>query len=218
MLITAGPTRAYLDRVRFLSNVSTGELGFLLCEQLVAAGCEVALVAGPSSFDFESLGLKHLCRVETNDEMEKATLKLCQSFVPDAAVFSAAVLDFAPAKVLDSKVKSKSNWVIKLKPTRKIIDQVGKKFPRVRRIGFKLEWKAATSSAGERDEKRVLSLGLKLIDQKKLEMLVLNFLSEIKGTSHPAVLFARDGSIQMANSKKEIAQAITQYLRGTVLA
>lgn len=205
--MTGGPTRAWLDRVRFLTNVSSGELAYELCRALCRRGFDVALVAGPTSQPFEKLPLARFRPVETADEMHAAVMSLCRTFRPDAAVFTAAVLDFAPARRESGKVTSKGDWVVRLKPTKKIIDDVGKRYPKIRRVGFKLEWKRASQSAAR-------AFARETIRRKNLDALVLNFLSEIKGGAHPACLYLADGSERPARTKRAIASGIARFLSG----
>lgn len=209
VLVTGGPTRAYLDRVRFLSNFSTGELAFEVCRALQGAGAEVALVSGPCCQPFDKLRLKHWRPVETTEEMHREVLRLCRSFRPDCAVFAAAVLDFRPARVARGKLSSKTrSWTLRLVPTPKILDDVGRRHPRIRRIGFKLEWDAKRGKA--RDD-----FARALIEKKGLAGLCLNFLPEIGGGRHLAYLY--DGAALApvtATTKKEIARWIVRQARG----
>lgn len=201
VLVTGGPTRAYLDELRFLSNLSTGELAFRLIKKLQKKA-QVAAVIGPSSFDFASFGSK-VRRIETNREMHSRVMRLCRDFRPDYVVFSAAVLDFEPVRVAKGKVSSsRKRWSIHLKPAPKIIDEVGTKFPSIKRIGFKLEAKKK-SKAG--------AFGRKILEQKKLDALCLNFLPEIKNGLHPAYLF---NGVEMARvqRKQQIVNWISSWI------
>lgn len=206
ILVTGGPTRAYLDRVRFLSNVSTGEVAYRLCRQLSVGGASVLAVIGPAAFDFESLDLAGLRRVETNDEMTRAVIAACRRFRPDVAIFSAAVLDFAPARARAGKVRSADgSWRLELRPTPKIVQEVARRFPEIRRIGFKLEWKR---SRGVRAE----SAADRLRRRQGLDGLCLNYLSEIGRAAHPAVLSFSGAPARHVRTKQGIADAISDYV------
>ncbi len=210
VLVTLGPTRAFLDSVRYLSNYSTGELGSEIAKLLVKQGFEVAVIAGPVQFDLKKLGVKKIEQIVTVEEMLHATLSLCETFKPHYFLPAAAVLDFVPQKSQTGKVSSKKKyWKIKLIPTKKIIDEVQKKFPKIKKFGFKLE--AASYSA----EKNRL-YAEKIMKKKKLEGLCLNFLNQISASQHPATLFFKDGSeitsVQVS-SKTQIAQKIVQFLK-----
>lgn len=206
ILVTAGPTRAYLDRVRYLSNFSTGKLGFLLCQTLLKNKFSVSAVVGPTACPFADLKLHTLIPVETTREMHAAVMNACRKEKPDVVVFTAAVLDFEPTRLEKGKVSSnKKKWTLSLRPTPKIIDDVGKKFPKVRRVGFKLEWGRVKSMAAAQQ-------AIEVLEKKKLDALVLNFLSEIEGKNHPAVFVTRSGSIIEVDTKDEIASAIAQFI------
>jgi len=99
-LVTAGPTREYIDPVRFISNRSSGKQGFELARSLSKKGFETTLISGPTNLKVE--GDINFIKVETADQMFKAT----QNSLPaDVAIFSAAVGDF--------KIKEKNNNKIK---------------------------------------------------------------------------------------------------------
>ena len=102
ILVSAGPTREFLDPVRFLSNRSTGRMGFAVAAAAVAAGHEVALVAGPVEIE-PPAGLAALDRVVSAREMLAALrrrLAWC-----DALVMTAAVADFRPARRSPRKIR-----------------------------------------------------------------------------------------------------------------
>jgi hypothetical protein len=92
-----------------------------------------------------------------------------------------------------------------LRPTPKIIDAVGRRYPRVRRIGFKLEW--------EKKKRDWPSWAKARLREQGLDALCLNFLSQIRGTKHPAYLFDGEGKAKKARSKKEIAAWISRQIR-----
>jgi len=206
ILVTGGPTRAHLDKVRFLTNVSTGELAYLLCAGLCRRKASVSLVAGPTAQPWEKLSLNEMHRVETTEEMSTAVLKSCRNFKPQIAVFAAAVLDFAPRKTVMGKVSSqKRSWVIRLQPTPKIMDQVAAKFPKIRKIGFKLEYKHPQKTALE-------EFALHYIHQKGLEVLCVNFLQDIGQKKHRGYLFTKAGLETVAGTKEAIASKLSHYI------
>ncbi len=205
VLITGGPTRAYLDGVRFLSNISSGELAYELAKRLKKQGVEVALVAGPTCQDFKSLKLKHYHPIETHTQMAEAVFGLCKTFQPHAAIFAAAVLDFAPVEKKVGKVRSSDEWVIRLRPTMKIIDEVKHRFPLIRRAGFKLEWEAEKKQSS-------FELAQHILTKNQLDALCLNYLTELKSKKHPAYLIDKRGPQFKAKTKKEIAKWLTEWV------
>ncbi len=204
VLVTAGPTRAYLDKVRYLSNYSSGQLGYEICREIEKENKVIAVV-GPCEAPLDKLKNTDLIRVETVEEMHHAVMHLCKKHSPDFAVLSAAVLDFAPKKIAAGKRSSKNTWNLQLVPTPKIIDEITKKFPKIKKVAFKLEWKSTSI-------KSLKSFAMKNLKDKSAEVLCLNFLSEIKGKTHPAFLFTRDGKYQKVDTKKAIAHWINRYI------
>jgi phosphopantothenoylcysteine synthetase/decarboxylase len=202
VLVTGGPTRAYIDQVRYLSNHSTGELAYHLCTDLGKANAKVAAVIGPTAFPFSKLKLARYRAVETNLEMYDEVIAACRSFRPQVAIFSAAVLDFAPKRIQSGKVSSnKTRWTIDLVPAPKIIDEVGRQFPTIRRIGFKLQWDVLAGKKLER-------FAMTYLEKKRLDGLVLNFLPQIHGGKHPAYIFTPDGKMTRAQTKAEISRRL----------
>lgn len=206
-MLTTGPTRAYLDPIRYLTNYSTGALGFLLAKKLIEKGFEVAVVSGPCSQPFQKLAGLKLIQVETADQMLRETLNLCKSFKPDYAVFTAAVLDFRPQKFDRSKKTSRSHWTITLIPNPKIIDEVGRLYPGIKRIGFKLETEKPSEAEFEKTAKSLLS-------RKKLEGVCMNFFQDIGKKKHQAWFFCKSGKKKLS-TKSQIAKFIVHFVSQT---
>lgn len=124
ILITAGPTYEKIDPVRFISNYSSGKMGFALAEVCARRGAEVTLIAGPVSQ--ENIGGVRRIDVESNEEMYQASLKHFPH--SDAAILCAAVADFQPESVADKKIKRATDeLIIRLKPTHDIAAALGEK-------------------------------------------------------------------------------------------
>ncbi len=125
LLITAGPTREPIDPVRFLSNRSSGRMGYALAEAAHTAGHEVVLISGPVSLPPPS-GIQ-LIHVETAREMFDAV----RTHLPGctAAIFSAAVADYRPAQVIPQKIKKTSaTLTLELERTEDILGSVRTQF------------------------------------------------------------------------------------------
>ena len=121
IIVTAGPTREYIDPVRFISNPSTGRMGYTIAAVAGSRGADVTLISGPVALD-PPPGVKFI-GVETADEMSAAV----QALVPesDALIMSAAVADFKSREIADRKIK-KENGVpaIDLVPAEDILKTV----------------------------------------------------------------------------------------------
>lgn len=118
VLITAGPTREPLDPVRFLSNRSSGKMGYELAAAFAAEGHGVLLVSGPTALDVpENVDF---LPVETAAEMCDAVSRHLERM--DAAVFAAAVADYTPVSVAAGKIKkSGGSLVLELVPTQDVL-------------------------------------------------------------------------------------------------
>lgn len=102
-LITAGPTREPLDPVRFLSNRSSGKMGYAVAEAAAAQGHDVILVSGPVSLQAPAGAT--LQRIETAQQMWDAVREICATNPPDVAVLAAAVADYRPKEAAPQKIK-----------------------------------------------------------------------------------------------------------------
>ena len=121
-IVTAGPTREYLDPVRYISNESSGKQGFEIALALKRQGVKTILIAGPSNLQ-PVKGLKTV-HVKTSEEMFKAVKK---NLPTDVAVCTAAVSDFKPQKIQKSKIKKGNNYKnLILEKTNDILDFLGK--------------------------------------------------------------------------------------------
>lgn len=107
ILVTAGPTREAIDPVRFLSNRSSGRMGYALAEAATAAGHEVTLVSGPVALSPPQGVALH--RVESAQDIADAVRDLCAKTMPDIAIHAAAVADYRPKVVPTQKIKKRAD-------------------------------------------------------------------------------------------------------------
>jgi len=136
ILITAGPTREFFDTIRFISNPSSGKMGYALAAAAVERGHRVTLVSGPVSLDPPE-GVR-LRRVVSAAEMAAAARAAFAR--ADAAIFTAAVCDYRPERRLRRKLRKQAHTLtVRLVPTEDIAASLGRiKGPRVT-IGFAME-------------------------------------------------------------------------------
>jgi phosphopantothenoylcysteine decarboxylase/phosphopantothenate--cysteine ligase len=135
-LITAGPTREPIDPVRYLSNRSSGKMGYAIAEAALEAGHGVVLVSGPVNLD-PPRGA-HFISILTSDEMYNAVHRGVRDC--DALVMCAAVADYKPQKFLTTKVKKRDeNLSLELVPTRDILGSLQNKDRHLLVVGFAAE-------------------------------------------------------------------------------
>ena len=152
IMITAGPTYEKIDPVRFIGNYSSGKMGYALAEECYRRGAEVTLISGPVSLSC-SEGIKRI-NVESCKEMyEQATKAFPQQ---NAAILCAAVADFKPENVAETKIKrEKDDLLLRLKPTQDIASTLGKmKTSDQRIIAFALETNNEELNAKQKLEKK----------------------------------------------------------------
>ncbi len=164
ILVTAGGTREYIDPVRFISNASTGKMGYAIARTAAARGHIVTLITAPTAMKTPS----HVdtVNVVTSREMFDAVKDNFDQC--DCLIMAAAVSDYAPVRTSKKKMKkSASDLTVKLKPTSDILAWAGKNKKGRIVVGFALE-----------DEKLLERAEQKLTD-KNLDMIVANSLSSI---------------------------------------
>ena len=159
LLITAGPTREYIDPVRFISNASSGKMGYALARSAKTKGHKVTLI---STVDLQPPIGTEFVGVDTAGEMFAAVKKLLGKC--DFLIMTAAVADYAPVKISKTKIKKTSeNITIKLKPTEDILKWAGKNKKKHQAVvGFALE------------DKAVLKNAEKKLTEKNLDMIIAN--------------------------------------------
>ena len=118
-LVTAGPTKEYIDPIRFITNKSSGKQGYELAKSLSRNGYQTTLISGPTNLKIHD-EIK-LIKVETTDQMFKETQK---NLPVDVAIFAAAVADFKVAEKHDVKIKKKDELNIKLEKNVDILSYI----------------------------------------------------------------------------------------------
>ena len=206
-LITAGPTREYIDPVRFLSNPSSGKMGFALAEAAIARGWTVDLVSGPVNLVEPDEVIRY--PVETGEEMFNAVDAL---FDPcDIFISTAAVMDFRPTKRYDHKVKKdQAETTITFESTTDILAEMSERKVSQLMVGFAAE------------SEKVEEYALKKLVKKDLDFIVANEIGGAQGgfcrDHNQVVLLGQDGFREpfALASKKEIAEALLEMLEPAV--
>ena len=199
ILVTAGPTREFLDPVRFLTNRSSGKMGYELAEEALRRGAEVVLVSGPTNLFPPSRA--ELKQVQTAEEMKKEVLKHFPK--ADIVIMSAAVSDFMFAKAASNKVKKeKLGENIKITPTPDILVELGRKKGSKVLVGFAAETENVIDNALKKLKKK----GLDLVVANNVQAEGIGFESDFNQVS---IVFPGGKSIQTDKmTKVEISQII----------
>ncbi|MBN2321612.1 MAG: bifunctional phosphopantothenoylcysteine decarboxylase/phosphopantothenate--cysteine ligase CoaBC [Acidobacteria bacterium] len=153
ILVTAGPTIEDIDPVRFLSNRSSGKMGYAVAEAALRRGAEVHLVSGPTNLQ-PPKGVQ-LTRVRSAAQMKVAVLKMYPDM--DVVVKAAAVADYRPVKAAEQKLKKKKEEVgLHLVPTDDILEVLGKQKKGQILIGFAAETERLLESARDKMKRKNL--------------------------------------------------------------
>ena len=197
VLVTAGPTVEDIDPVRFISNRSSGKMGYAVAETAMRRGADVSLVSGPTNLPVPE-GV-NLVQVRSAAEMKVAVLELFPEM--DIVVKAAAVADYRPSDAAAQKIKKKDeSRSLELVPTEDILDLLGKRKTHQILVGFAAETENLLFSASEK------------MERKNLDFLIANDVSSgVFGSDNSSVhILKRSGeSVFLAQqSKHDIAARI----------
>lgn len=202
-LITAGPTKEKVDPVRYFTNRSSGKMGYALAEQAALMGAKVVLVSGTDSLPAPK-GVK-VVHVESAADMFDSVMAYANE--SDVIIKSAAVADYRPKQVHDSKMKKQpGNMVIELERTKDILFELGQKKTNQFLVGF----------AAETDNMEGYAKG-KLV-KKNADMIVANNVAAegagFAGDTNIVTIFHKDkSSVQLPLlSKQETARRILKEI------
>jgi phosphopantothenoylcysteine decarboxylase/phosphopantothenate--cysteine ligase len=169
VLITAGPTREAIDPVRYISNHSSGKMGYAIAEKFLELGAEVVIVSGPVNIKLQHPRLK-IINVDAANEMYLACCRVFEEV--DIAVFAAAVADYRPAKIAEQKIKKdEAAFVIKMVKNIDIAYEFGQiKTPYQVSVGFALETNDELVHANAK------------LQRKNFDMVILNSMNDTNAT------------------------------------
>jgi phosphopantothenoylcysteine decarboxylase/phosphopantothenate--cysteine ligase len=204
-VVTAGPTREPLDRVRFFSNYSSGKMGYALAEEGASRGARIVLISGPTSLDPPSGVEFHW--VESAREMRKMVKEKMGK--ADGMVMSAAVSDYAPAEKKNGKIKktTQKKFILELVQNPDILKELGQRKENKILVGFCVETKDLEKEA------------LRKLKEKSLDLIVANNITEegagFEGDTNIVTLINNKGKVEHLSrrSKREVARVIWDKIK-----
>lgn len=202
VLVTAGPTQEAIDPVRYITNHSSGKMGYALATAARMRGAEVTLVSGPTALTFPA-GVR-VISVKSSQEMHDAVLENAES--SDMIFKAAAVADYTPLTVADQKIKKKDgDMVIDLKRTSDILGDIARiRSDRQVICGFSME----TENLIENSRSKLERKSLDLICANSLRTAGAGF----KGDTNVVTIITRDSVTELGKlSKLETAQRIIDH-------
>lgn len=197
VLITAGPTREKIDPVRYLTNRSSGRMGYALAEAALRRGARVLLVTGPTALT--PPGAAEVTRVESTEQMRDAVLNL----LPQASIVikTAAVTDYRPKNAAGQKIKRKGPMMLELEATPDILKELASKEGSQIVVGFAAE----TENVLENARQKLVS--------KHLDAIVVNDVSRegvgFDSDRNAVTIITRDHVVEVPETTKwEVAQRV----------
>ncbi len=203
ILVTAGPTREKIDPVRYISNRSSGKMGYAIAEASAQRGARVLLVTGPATAKLPELANLEVTRVESTDEMRSAVLGL----LPQATVVikAAAVGDYHVKAIAEHKIKRGGPLTLELEPNPDILKEIAARKHNQIVIGFAAE------------TQDLLANGRKKLESKSLDAIVINDVSRdgigFDSDRNAVTILTRDGETVVAETSKcEVAHRILDQI------
>ena len=201
IVITAGPTREAIDPVRFISNRSSGKMGYAVAQAAAALGAKVTLISGHVALDCPT-NVERV-NVESAQDMLNATL----THVPAADIFiaTAAVADYTPVAIADRKIKKNTDtFVLEMRRTTDILATVAQQFPRLFTVGF----------AAETHDLMTYARGK--LERKGLDMIAANSVADGKAfdqSTNALEVVWKDGHHSLPEmSKQQLAQDLMRLI------
>lgn len=203
VVITAGPTRERIDPVRYVSNFSSGKMGYSMAEAARDLGAETVLISGPVSLDKPS-GVR-VVEIESAEDMFEAVKKEYDD--AKMVIKSAAVADYRPAEIHDQKMKkSDGDAALQMARTTDILKTLG-------------EWKKHQILVGFAAEtESVLTYGKGKLERKNLDYIIVNDVTDPNGgfgnDTNVVTLMSKKGLVQPYKSmpKKELAKVLLEAI------
>ncbi len=197
VLITAGPTREKIDPVRYLTNRSSGRMGYALAEAALRRGARVLLVSGPTALTAPAAA--ELTRVESAEEMRNAVLDL----LPHATIVikTAAVSDYRPKVTAGQKIKRKGPMTLELEATPDILKEISLRKQSQIVVGFAAETENVLENARQK------------LTAKRLDAIVVNDVSHegvgFDSDRNAATILTHDAVVEVPETTKwEVAQRV----------
>ena len=203
ILITAGPTREYVDDVRFLSNASSGRMGYSIVESAVERGHEVTLVTGPVELPAPAAVSVHA--IETTAELRRTCLELFPRC--DGVIATAAVCDYRPKQRVEGKMtKTGQPIVLELVETSDVLAELGSQKEHRWVVGFALESQDPRTNA------------MRKLRMKNCDCIVLNDTSAISSLENHVEILSPDAEMiaEFHGLKTEIATQLIEFIESSI--
>lgn len=208
ILITAGPTQEPIDPVRFITNRSSGKMGYSLVEAALESGANVTLISGP--VNIEPPSNCNFVSIKTAEEMYDAVMHHISGM--DVYIGTAAVSDYSPAQASDSKIKkdgSNSPMVLELKENQDILKSVSELEQRPYVVGFAAE----TNDLIKNAEKKLSNKNLDLIIANDVSNKDIGFDSD---DNEVTLITEKEKHLIERQNKRKVSKKIIDFISGRI--
>lgn len=204
IMVTAGPTREAIDPVRYLTNHSSGKMGYAIAKRAAARGAEVLLISGAKNMP-APWGVK-VKYIDSAEEMYQAVM--ADFAKQDAVIKAAAVADYRPKEYVEEKIKKQDGaWALELERTKDILAELGAKKDKQILVGFAAETENIAVNAQKK------------LQKKNADMIIANNLRQEGGVfgqdTNQVTIYTRDGqTIELPSlSKEEVGDKILNQVK-----
>jgi len=200
VLITAGPTRENIDPIRYISNYSSGKMGYSIAKVAKRLGAYTCLISGPTCLEKPFL-IDEFVNVESAQEMYEKVLEKFSNF--DIIIMTAAVADFKIKNTSDNKIKKENfNFILELERTVDILSELGKiKRKNQILVGFAAE------------TENVIEYGKEKLVKKNADFIIANNAKEVMGKDFTKVyVISKEKILEVEGSKEKIAAEIFKII------
>jgi phosphopantothenoylcysteine decarboxylase/phosphopantothenate--cysteine ligase len=203
VLVTAGPTREPIDPVRYVSNRSSGKMGFAVARAAAEAGAGVTLVSGPTHLATP----RDVRRVDVETAVQMHAAVMAEAGKTQIFIATAAVSDYAPENTVTQKIKKRSDRLeLKLARTPDILAEVAARKPRPFSVGFAAETERLEVHAREK------------LENKRLDMIAANWVGAGRGfdrDDNALTVYWKGGAAELGSGPKlELAHKLIQLIAG----
>jgi len=207
LLITAGPTWVAIDKVRVITNIFSGRTGCIIAKAAKEMGAKVKVLLGPGRLNYSPGFFQGMSVIRYRyfaELLNLVTGEISQGKY-DVIIHSAAVSDYTPTKTYDQKIPSRKNELtIKLKPTIKIIQEIGRIAPSIYLVQFKLEV--------DKRETELVDEGFRSMLQNKADLCVVNDLNKMDENNHEAFILGPNKRVTKVANREELAKELLKII------
>ncbi|MDD5109163.1 MAG: phosphopantothenoylcysteine decarboxylase [Candidatus Omnitrophica bacterium] len=206
ILITAGPTWVAIDKTRVISNIASGQTGFILAEKLKKLGVKVTLLLGPGNFYGCQTGIR-VIRFKYFSELAQLMDRELRNGKFTAVIHTAAVSDYRTKKIIQCKVSSlRKSWKLNLVPTEKLINNLKIYQPQLFTVGFKFE--------PNTNKNKLIEKGRILQEQANLNLVVAN---SDKNSGYQAYILDKQDNYGPFLTKTKMAIYLSNLIKNKLL-